>query len=357
MKKKLLIDGYFYGTNGGIGNYLDRLINIINSKIYDEYSIYIIIPKKINEIDIKKYNKIKFIYFPKIIGIWELIFIPILNIYYKFDCILSPSNISPYFIDKSKHVLIIHDVIFSLPEKVLQKSSNLYQRLGRNYLYFNTKLLAKRASKIVAISNNTKEDLVKYYAIEENKISVIYGAAGQKFAECNSNIEERTIYIHFFSTDPRKNSQLVIDAFIKSNLYTKGYKLYLIGKGSQRHKNLNPKGIFTFNFLSIDEINNLIPNVRVLLYPSLYEGFGLPIIEFNNSNIPVITSKTTSCFEVATDLNYLIDPVSVCELIRALKYFSNNENLNYYSIRVKKNADRFSWDNYTLKLRELLNEI
>lgn len=353
--KNILVDGFFLGTRRGIGNYLRKLLNEMQE--FSNFRVTVFVPKGYDRHSEGLSLKIQIVEGIGIPILWESVLLPGVIRKLKPDLVLSPGNISPWFLFGRKQILIIHDVIFLLPKKILPRSSNFYQRLGRIYLGFNTRFFASRSTTLITISEYSAHDVEKYLHISRSKIKVIHGGPGQSFEVSKTKPNSRKIYLHYYSIDPRKNSERVIKAYLSSCCFSNGYALYLIGDGArERSKGLEKLGILGFNFLEKEELDKIVRNVRVLLYPSLYEGFGLPILEFNCSAIPVITSNNTSCQEVAGNFNYTINPESTKELISAMEFFQNDNDFVKYSHMASCNCQRFSWESYRKKIIEVFNE-
>lgn len=360
--KKILIDGFFLGTKRGIGNYLRKLLGEMHGKEFSgsEFRVTVFVPRGYDHSSEELPENINIIEGIGVPILWESFLLPIIIRRLKPDLILSPGNISPWFLFGRKQILIIHDCIFLLPKKTLPRSNKIYQRLGRMYLGLNTRLFASRSSALITISEHSAHDIEKYLHIPKAKIKVIYGSVGQSFdiSKNKPKHSERDIYLHFYSIDPRKNSERVIEAYLSSSCFSNGHHLYLIGDGAKkRSKGLHELGVFGFDFLKRDELNKIVSNVRALLYPSLYEGFGLPILEFNCSSIPVITSNSSACEEVAGNFNFVVNPASTRELISAMEFFQNDNNVLNYSNMALQNCQRFNWARYRRGIVKVLREV
>lgn len=208
--------------------------------------------------------------------------------------------------DKTKWVLTVHDlIIFRFP--------SYFKPIDRKIYAYKLKYSCKKADVIIAISEQTKKDLIFYLKIPEHKIKVVYQTCNPAFKEVvsekrKSDIREKyripkDYILQVGTIEKRKNLLLSIKALphIPSN-----YKLVVIGKKTDYFKEvqaeinrlqLNSRVLFLQN-IDFNELPAIYQQAKVFLYPSRYEGFGIPIIEALNSGIPVIAA-TGSCLEEA----------------------------------------------------------
>lgn len=258
-----------------------------------------------------------------------------------------------------KVVVTVHDLIGILFPNQLGLPSRLY---WGKWLPF----CIQRADAIIADSENTKKDIVQTLRIPESKIRVIYPSGHENFSVSIPSGAIRSVknkfkiqekYFLFVGTiEPRKNLARVVEAFmtfLKTN-HTPQFQLVVVGSqefahgrffrtlDKQFHK-ASEKVVFT-DYVPQEELNALYCGSIALLYPSLYEGFGIPILEAMASGTPVITSTITSVPEVAGDAAYLVDPFNVQALANAMSNLVADSNLRSQLIekgfeRIKK----FSW--------------
>lgn len=256
-------------------------------------------------------------------------------------------------------VVTIHDLIpYILPETV-----------GRGYLQRflrDMPLIVNNSKIILTVSEYSKRDIIKFFPfVNEEKIFVTPLAANKSYKPLNKStcieyIKNKysidspfLLYIGGFST--RKNVKELIIAFKKiQNSLKKDYKLVLCGsikdegmKLQQLCKELliDDKIIFT-GFIPDDELPLFYNAAELFVYPSLYEGFGLPPLEAMSCATPVITSNLTSIPEVTKDCAILIDPFNKDELASSILNLLNSESLlQEYSQKGYKNSLDFTWRN------------
>ena len=260
-----------------------------------------------------------------------------------------------------KTVITVHD----LGSEYLPSMHQLKQRL---YLSYIQKYQLKTATKIIAVSKATKEDLVKKVGIKAEKISVVYEGYNQKlYKPVKDDILidslrgyglKRGKYFLFVGTiQPRKNLERVIKAFsahlegVKAHLRG-GLKLAIVGA-----KGWLSDGIYRLpqklgiedrvkflGYVPEKDLPALYSGAIALLFPSLFEGFGLPILEAQACGCPVITSNTSSMPEIAGKGAILVDPYSVDDIVRGIR------EIGEVGVRQRlikagfENIKRFSWE-------------
>ncbi len=232
------------------------------------------------------------------------------------------------------------------------------------------------ASLIIAISENTKMDVMKYLHIPENKIKTIYCGVGDQFRKIEdvkvlkSKLREIGIdypYILYLGTlEPRKNVERLIEAFIQlkkgkridEKLVVSGIKGWsfqsifdkLVSSGMEKEI------IFT-GFVPSESLPFLYNGASAFVYPSLYEGFGLPVLEAMACGAPVVTSNVSSLPEVTGDAAVLINPYSVDELANGISRIVSDEGLRNSCIA--KGTDRaksFTWERCAMETLKAFNE-
>jgi len=222
---------------------------------------------------------------------------------------------------------------------------NLKRKL---YFRFFVKRLLKQADRIIADSISTKKDIVDLLMIKADKIDVVYLAADMKHTskKVPKKYGIKDEYILYVGTvEPRKNLLRLIDAYNKLN---PPEKLVIVGASGWKNKDVykkkNKNIIFT-GYVDDEDLPKLYSNAKVFIYPSLYEGFGLPVLEAMNCKVPVITSNTSSMPEVGGDAVLYVNPSSVDDIRIKLSKLLTDSNLRKELIKKGINqVKKFSWD-------------
>lgn len=233
-----------------------------------------------------------------------------------------------------KKVVTIHDLIFKThPE--------YFPYIDRSFYHIKCKHSLLTADKIIAISENTKNDIIKYYNIEPSKIEVIYQACLRQYYNLNTAQNAplpksfpSEYNLSVCSLEPRKNISSVINAYAQIKEQNR-IPLFLIGNGKrhkkhlQKHINKNnlQKDIHILSNIQTNLLPAIYQNASMLIYPSYYEGFGLPVAESLLSSTPVITSNNSSLTEAGGPLSYYIDPSSTESIANAIETIQDDSEL------------------------------
>lgn len=267
------------------------------------------------------------------------------------------------------YISTIHDLIpYILPETV-----------GKGYLKrFITAMpqIVQNSDTIITVSEHSKKDLIKIFNVEESKIKITSLAAEEYFKPLDKekaklllknkyNINfEYILYVGGFSI--RKNVRSLLIAFSRTlaNL-SKDYKVLILGAVNDEHSylvtlcdslNISDKVVFT-GYIPYEDLPYFYNSASVFVYPSLYEGFGLPPLEAMSCRVPVITSNISSIPEVVGDTALLINPFDTEELKVALEKVL--ENSVYGDELARKGYERsklFNWEKTALETLEIYRE-
>jgi glycosyltransferase involved in cell wall biosynthesis len=245
----------------------------------------------------------------------------------------------------------------------------------RKYYYFFFPHFAQKADFLATVSEFSKQDIINHYGINSDLIAVTYNGLAEDFFEILE--DEKAIvrqkltngkpYFVFVGTaNKRKNVVNILYAF--DTFRKKGYDAKLVFAGSNKYWDkemslalkqiqFSDDVIFT-GYLSTAELNKVISASFSLLYPSLFEGFGVPIIEAFACGTPVITSNTTSMPEVAGDAALLVNPFSVEEIATAMESLFVDKNLhNNLIIKGKERSKHFQWSKSAEDLWKIIESI
>lgn len=228
------------------------------------------------------------------------------------DIFHGPANLLPFFKNKrTKYIVTIHDLSFLK----FPKNDSLFF-----YWYYRTfiKRTLKSADIVVADSRSTKQDVINFYNIIEKKIKVIYlGVNPIYFDPQKKTPLIREKYFLSVTTHPkRKNIYSVLIGlyqmeklrkykYVIAGLMSEGAKKELDEKIAELHLQEN---VIVFGYATEGELKNLYQNAEFFIFPSFYEGFGLPVLEAMACRCPTICSNTSSLTEIVTDKNFLLNP-------------------------------------------------
>jgi len=286
--------------------------------------------------------------------LWSQIYLPIELYFHKnIDVYFSPAHYLPLFCPVPQ-VVTIHDLAYLyFPDDFTKK--DLWQL--KNW----TKFSIKNAAQIIAVSKTTKKDIVKNYGVDERKISITYNGyeklsqkSKDKSQNLNSKVKNKDPFILFVGTiQPRKNLDVLVEAFNKFIQTNKDFKLIIVGKKGWLYQSifekvksmdLENKVIFT-GHVTDEELIWYYKNAFCLTLPSLYEGFGIPVLEAMNYGCPTILSMTSSLPEIGGDASLYFDPKNSDDLLEKLKTLYNNNELRKELIsKGKQRIKDFSWE-------------
>jgi glycosyltransferase involved in cell wall biosynthesis len=252
-------------------------------------------------------------------------------------------------------IMTIHDLSFiKYPEYAPKIVKKTYKDRIKNCLQWT--------DLIITFSQSTKQDIMEMFTFPEDKIFITHQASRYENLPINLsqihpiNYNSNNPYLLFVSTfEPRKNIINIIQAFNYLKKTKKiAHNLILIGQKGWQYQSIfkainnSPfrEHIRYLGYLSDQEVALFYHNAEVFVYPSYYEGFGLPVLEAMSLGVPVITSNTSSLPEVAGDAAILINPDNYQELADAILQVINNTQLRNQLIEKGKNrAKLFSWQN------------
>ena len=364
---------YGKGVSRHQHNLIKSLVRIDKKNRY-----YVFLNKKNTLPDLPKQENFHYLslYIPKRI-IWDQFQIPAAARKYKLDIYHSILDTLPIFC-KLKFVLGVAEIPdYRIESARKDKRISLYTRLsqGYNMVFFRSSL--RKAKLIIAISNSTKDDLICRYGVDHNKIRVLYLAPDEQF--CASNDERNLLntkkkynaeagyVLHISSSDPRDNTPAVIRAYQRARCASKIPQKLIIGGNVDikesgleeliRESNLKNNIIFTGR-LPEKELVALYQAADLFIDPSLYEGFGLQVIEAMSCGVPVITSNLTSLPEIVGDAGILLDPADIAGLASALVRVLTDAGL--CSLMRQKSLQRakfFSWDKTARETLAIYDEL
>jgi len=276
----------------------------------------------------------------------------------KNPLLLNMRNTAPLF--HPKNIIVIHDLIFMKNKKWFSKKFPFIYR-------FFAPILLKKALKIITVSDFSKQDIIKTFNISPDKIKIVYNAVSKEFQEYPyENFENK--YGNYILTvasflSPRKNLSNAIKAF--NQLQSQDLKLVIVGaelKYFSDQKMLDEiklnKNIILTGYVNDKILANFYKNAKLLIFPSFYEGFGIPAIEAMSCGCPVIASNVTSLPEVCADAAYYVNPYLVDDMAGGMDKILNNIELRNELIQKGyQRQSEFSWENSARKLTKIIENI
>jgi len=377
---KIGIDARFYGTLGkGLGRYTQKLIEYLEK--IDTENEYVVFLRKENFDEYSPQNK----NFTKVLAnipwySWkEQFYMPILLRRYHLDLVHFPHFNVPalYF---GNFVITVHDLILlhhptvrstTLPSVYYWFKFLMYKAILRWALF--------RANHIITVSQFAKEDILRYYKLNPRKISVTYEANSEFIKQKTENKKQKisdkvkddsgflkqfTQYkqqnlckygimkpyiVYVGNAYPHKNLDRLITAFSQANV--QGRQLVLVGKIDHFYERLvkkvseeNIERVIFTDMVSDEDLEGIYQQAHMYVFPSLYEGFGLPPLEAMARRVPVAASNKTSMPEILGKAAYYFDPEDESAMQNALERVCSDQSLREKLVeRGVKHIKKYSW--------------
>lgn len=353
----------------GSGHYTYQLIrHLLNIDKENEYVLFF--DFRVREKDVKKFTrsnvKIKFYPFSDykkyLPGVYSEILGTATLQKEKLDVLHSTSPYSRIPAGyRGKTIVTFHNMaIFKIPTN--------FPNIRRTRDRASFSLMAKKADKIIAVSNSIKSEMKEFFECPEDKVRVIYSGLDKRFFEDLAENYQKVLdkynikknYILFLGTlEPSKNITRLLEAFAKFKNKHKGngnkfaYQLVLAGKRgwlSQQYQQiikdlgLSKDVVFT-GYIIGEELGPLFKNAQFFVLPSLYEGFGTTLLEAFATGTPAIVSNVGSLPEIADGAAYFMNPLDTDGMAEAIEKFATDENLrNSYRQKGLEQAKQFDWE-------------
>ena len=296
-------------------------------------------------------------------ALWQIFMFTRVIRRYAPDLVHYP-NTMPLFIKEYPTVVTIHDIF----EYVSPGAYPLFQMAWRRIV---VKYEAKIADIIITVSDTTKGALVRVLGIDENKICVVYNGISKDFIileheppDSGKALGDYLLCVGVI--DKIKSVDKLIRAYVELPQYLQNkYNLVIAGKPGNAFlaiKNLINKlklnnNVLFYGHVSFDKLIKLYRGARAVIFPSIWEGFGFPIIEAMMAGVPVVTSNKGACPEIAGDAAIIIDPDNISVFAKAIESVIIDDNLRSDLIkRGKDNIKRFDWGISAAGIRRAYSE-
>ncbi|MBN1926425.1 MAG: glycosyltransferase family 4 protein [Prolixibacteraceae bacterium] len=269
---------------------------------------------------------------------------------------------------KAKKVVTIHDLLF------LRFKQN-FSFADRNIYLSKIKYSCRNSDRVISVSNQTKSDLINYLGIGEEKIDVVYQSCNQNFYRTVSFDDRQKIknkyrlpdrYLLFVGALVKhKNIERILEALAMISA-SELIPLVIVGKPNSYKEVLLKlitklkleKHVIFINYISNADMPAVYQMAQILVWPSLFEGFGIPVIEALFSNVPVITSNIGCLTEVGGEGSYYVDPNKPEEISNAISKIISSDSLAAHMQKVgRKHVEKFHVKNTTGRLMEIYSSL
>ena len=275
------------------------------------------------------------------------------------------------------YIVTVHDLLEHM------YGSRNASSLRRSLHFYLTRRVLRKAARVLAVSQFTKNEIEKLLAIPDRRIEVVYNAIDERFLHGHATDADHALIAQRYQVNhpfilyagairPHKNVVRIIEAFsaLKSELRKEGQfpdlKLIIIGDDLSSHPRLRrtvvrggvQHDVRFLGFVPIEVLRIFYDVAKVFVFPSLYEGFGLPPLEAMAHGTPVVTSNTSSLPEVAGNAALLVNPENVFEIQRGLQRVLLDPALRaQMKQRGYEQAQRFSWTTSVSRILEIYREV
>ena len=304
---------------------------------------------------------------PLIWKYWYDVKLPFLLKRLKADVFLSPDGFCSLR-SNVPQVVVVHDLAFMHYPSFLPASQQLYYKLY-------TPSFLRKAKKIITVSEFSKADIIKHFPFTKHKIEVVANSADPRFKPAATEVKDRMkekytggreYFLYVGSIHPRKNLISLLKAFssFKKRQQT-NMQLIIAGRMAWKNESFqNALSTFKFRddvkltgYLPLEELVDLMGSAYAMVYPSLWEGFGLPLLEAMRCGVPVLCSGNSALSETGGDAALYFDPSNADDITKQMAIIYKDESLRAKMIeRGLEHAAQFSWEKSARRVREILSD-
>jgi glycosyltransferase involved in cell wall biosynthesis len=275
------------------------------------------------------------------------------------------------------YVLTVHDLLEHM------YGSRNFSSLRRSMHFYLTRRVLRGAARVMAVSQFTKNEIEKLLGVADDRIEVVYNAIDERFLHGHASDADRQLIAERYQVNypfllyagairPHKNVVRIIEAFsaLKNELAKErryaDLKLIIIGDDLSSHPRLRrtvvsggvQNDVRFLGFVPIEVLRIFYDVAKIFVFPSLYEGFGLPPLEAMAHGTPVVTSNTSSLPEVVGNAALMVNPENVFEIRRALQQALLDGEVRARMKRLGyEQAQRFSWESSVARILEIYREV
>jgi glycosyltransferase involved in cell wall biosynthesis len=282
----------------------------------------------------------------------------------KYDILFCPGNIAPIWKPKKvKLITTIHDLTFLKYPSYYSKTFQLYYALV-------IPRVAKLSDKILTSSESERKSIIEVFPFAKDKVEVVSCGVSEIFlrnGEVKNYLKSDRYVLYVGSLKPSKNIKGLLEVFIRV-LDKIPHNLYIIGetqnifskKLGDKHliREIPPNRIKFFGYVEDNHLSRLYKNADCLIFPSFYEGFGIPLLEAMASGCPIVASNTSSIPEVVGDAAIMVNPLDYNEMATQVVRVVTDKELRTSLIKKgKERAKHFSWENSAKKIYKIFEEL
>ncbi len=266
--------------------------------------------------------------------------------------LLNLCSMAPYYYPNN--IITVHDITFERYPKTFATSF-------RTFYHFMIPMLCRKAKIVITVSKFSRDEIASFYNLDKEKIIVIYNAVGKSFvSDPDEKLKQNKYYLAVSSVKENKNFATILAAF--DRLKVDECRLYIIGdcaSNTFKSMNLEPckmnQRIKILGRVTDEELVKYYSNAIAFIFPSLYEGFGIPTIEAQACGCPVIASDRSALPEILGDSAILCDPFDIENISKSMESLYKDET--YRNMLIEKgyqNIKRFAWDTSAMEIVNII---
>lgn len=362
-------------NRSGVGNYVLHLIQNLTQVDPEPTYFFLAFKKNIPSLELLGLDKnpllTVFSHENHPLGdFWEHFILPVRLKKKKVDIFHGPASLIPFRKESYRVVVTIHDLVAFLFSETIPLKYGAYMR-------FLLRQAVKRANKIISVSYHTRQDLIDILKVPPEKITVIHEAPSpifhphdkdqvRKILKERYGITKKFIY-HLGNIEPRKNLINLLEAFSRvCRELGSEYQLVVSGQKGWLVRSLNHflktypvrDQVFFTGYVPVEDLPLFMNGAEIFVFPSLYEGFGLPVLEAMSCGTPVISSNRSSIPEIVGSAAVLIDPTDPAEIAdRIVSLLRDDQERRRLSLLGIDQAARFSWIDVARKTLEVYRSV
>lgn len=330
---KLLIDGYYLDKPRGMGRYLQELLFAVARFAPEQCFISVMVPDDIVDSMLVLPERITYIRKKRLpFPVWEQFSIPVTVLRQRPDVVHFPYNTMPVCMNlpllrnmfHSCRVVTVHDLIY-----MSSSGGNFYQGWGNRYRKFCVQLISRVKTRLITDSYYSATEIKSLLNLDAEVVYIpVERTCPENFGDrsvVNEWISSENYLLHIGGVSPHKNSERCVEAFVAADL--KGWQLAMLGMPADcplAQKYAGNASITFPGWVSDDEMRTILGHTQGVLFPSLMEGYGLPIVEAFASGKPLLTTDLPPMNELAADAAILVVPTSVPELTAGILKMVND---------------------------------
>lgn len=285
--------------------------------------------------------------------IWEQLELPKFLKKNGSPLLINFCNMAPVYYNNK--ISTIHDITYEkYPDDYPFKMRFLYKKM--------IPYICRSSKHILTVSEFSKKEMVEQYKLKQENISVVYNAANPLFHYTyDENLSKKKYILAFASTGQNKNSEMIFKTFEVIRKSRQDIWLYVIGnchRINEYKKYIYDDHIVFLGRISDEDLIRYYSNACVFFYPSLYEGFGIPVIEAQACRCPVVASNVTTFPEILRNSAVLVAPDNLNEMVNRIQIIIDDDKVRAEIIRKgTENCKRFTWEYSCLKIIQIVDNL